>query len=72
LEFKSLQKSLSVSFVIYADFEALLQKLTENEKKKENDTSKESYTIKTHEHITCSYGYKVVCCENDKYSKPYK
>src|SRR2546425_3849684 len=68
LEFKSLQKSLSVPFVIYADLESILQKLTETEKKKEN----ESYTTKTHEHITCSYGYKVVCCENDEYSKPYK
>ena len=39
----------------------------------ENDMKDdESYTIKTHEHKTCSYGYKVVCYENDKYSKPYK
>src|SRR2546425_1614446 len=68
LEFKSLKNSLSVPFVIYADLEAILQKLTETEKKKEN----ESYTRKTHEHITCSHGYKVVCCENDEYSKPYK
>src|SRR5206468_2676919 len=37
-----------------------------------NDTSKGSYTTKTHEHVTCSFGYKVVCLEDDKYSKPYK
>jgi hypothetical protein len=29
-------------------------------------------TIKTHEHEACSYGYKVVCHENDKYTKPLK
>ena len=34
---------------------------------KKNST--ESYTIKTHEH-KCSYAYKFVCFENDKYSKP--
>src|SRR4051812_34204382 len=39
LKFQSLQKTLSVPFVIYADLEAILKKLTENEKKKEADTS---------------------------------
>ena len=34
LEFESLQNSLSVPFVIYADLESILQKLTETEKKK--------------------------------------
>ena len=28
--------------------------------------------LKTHKHEACSYGYKVVCSENDKYSKPFK
>ena len=47
LEFKSLQKTHPIPFVIYADLEAILQLLTEIKKKKEN----ESYTIKTHEHM---------------------
>src|SRR6266568_1806690 len=31
-----------------------------------------SQTIKTHEHIPCSYGYKVVCVLDDKLSDQYK
>ena len=69
LQFKSLNKSLSVPFVIYADLEALLKLLS---KKNMNKKESESYTIKTHEHITCSYGYKVVCHEDENYSRPYK
>ena len=68
MKFKSLQKTHPIPFVIYADLEAILQLLTGNKKKEGN----ESYTIKTHEYITNSYGYKVVCQEDDKYRKPYK
>ena len=69
LEFKSLHKSLPVPFVIYADLEAILKLLS---KKNMNKNNNDSYTVKTHEHITCSYGYKVVCHEDKKYSRPYK
>jgi hypothetical protein len=69
LEFKSLNKTIPVPFVIYADLEALLKPLEVCENDEKNG---KSFTIKTHEHITCSYGYKVVCFENDKYSKPFK
>ena len=31
-----------------------------------------SWSIKTHRHEPCSFGYKVVCREDDNYSKPYK
>src|SRR5207245_10333655 len=69
LEFKSLNKTITVPFVIYADLEALLKSLKKCENSK-ND--KESFTVKTHEHKICSYGYKVVCYEDDKYSKSLK
>ena len=69
LEFKSLNKTIPVPFVIYADLEALLKPLEVCENDEKNG---KSFTIKTHEHITCSYGYKVVCFENDKYTKPFK
>lgn len=29
-----------------------------------------SYIDKYQKHTGCSYGYKVVCCYDDKYSKP--
>ena len=48
-----------VPFIIYADLESLLEKL-DNEKNK------------IQKHVACLYGYKVVCCYDDKISKPYK
>ena len=63
--FKNHQKQLPVPFVIYADFEAITEKihgcLPNNEK---------SYTEAYQKHTDCGYGYKVVCCYDDKYSKP--
>jgi len=67
IKFTNLQRLVPVPFVIYADLEALLipvQNCTPNNDK--------SYTLKTHKHEACSYGYKVVCSENDKFSKPFK
>ena len=67
IKFTNLQKIVPVPFVIYVDLEALLiliQNWTPN-----NDLS---YTLKTHKHESCSYGYKVVCSENDKFSTPFK
>ena len=58
LKSKSIQQTMKVPFVIYADFEALLESLEDKNK--------------THKHIACSYGYKVVCCYNNKFSKPFK
>ena len=63
--FKNHHKQLPVPFVIYADFEAITEKihgcLPNNEK---------SYTEAYQKHTDCGYGYKVVCCYDDKYSKP--
>ena len=63
--FKNHHKQLPVPFVIYADFEALTEKIQgcrpNNEK---------SYTEAYQKHTDCGYGYKVVCCYDDKYSKP--
>ena len=63
--FKNHQKQLPVPFVIYADFEAITEKIhgcLPNNKK--------SYTEAYQKHTDCGYGYKVVCCYDDKYSKP--
>ena len=67
LKFENYHKQLPVPFVIYADFEAITEKVQEctlnNEK---------SYTESYQNHKDCGYGYKVVCCYDDKYSKPVK
>ena len=68
ISFGHLNKTLPVPFVIYADFEALLPKY----KKQETLPKNSSWTVKHQKHKVCSYGYKVVCCYDDKLSKPYK
>ena len=59
IEFKNYFKQLPVPFKIYADFECNLKNV---------ECYKGTYTKKYHEHVPCSYAYKVVCI-NDKYSK---
>ena len=51
-------------FVIYADFEAITEKIPNSDKK--------SNTEQYQKHIDCGYGYKVVCCYDDEFSKPIK
>ena len=78
--FQNHHKQLSVPFVIYADFEAITEKVLGCQPCNEN-----SYTTAYQKHTDCGYGYKVVCCYDDliqsktdqlndkvvnKYSKP--
>ena len=56
---------MPVPFVIYADFEAIMKKV---QGCRPNDNK--SYTEAYQTHEDCGYGYKVVCCYEDKYSKP--
>ena len=63
--FKNHHKQLPVPFVVYADFEALTEKV---QGCKPNDNK--SYTEAYQRHKDCGYGYKVVCCYDDKYTKP--
>ena len=57
--------TLLVPFVINADFEAITEKV--HACKPNNDNS---YFEAYQKHTDCSYGYMVVCCYDDKYSKP--
>ena len=65
VHFKNHHKQLSVPFVIYADFEAITEKMHGCQPNNEK-----SYTEAYQKHTDCGYGYKVVCCYDDKYSKP--
>ena len=72
LKFNNFHKQLPVPFVIYADFEAIPKKVhrceqSEEMKKKKN---KRSYTEAYQTHEDCGSAYKVICCYDDKYSKP--
>ena len=60
IEFKNYFKQLPLPFKIYADFECNLRDV---------EIYECSYTKKYHEHVPCSYAYKVPCID-DKFSKP--
>ena len=63
--FKNHQKMLPVPFVIYADFEAITEKIDSCE-----PSDGQSYTSTYQSHRACGYGYKLVCRYDNRYSKP--
>ena len=64
LKFNNFHKQQPVPFFIYADFEAITEKISGCQPN--ND---KSYTEAYQKHIDCGYGYKLVCFYDDKYSK---
>ena len=72
LRFNNFHKQLPVPFVIYADFEAITKKVQgcKQNEEMENEKNKRSYTEAYQTHEDCGCGYEVICCYNDKYSKP--
>ena len=72
--FKNYHKTLPVPFGIYADFECTTEKISGCQpppmKKPKNGRPPEerSYTEKYQKHTACSFGYKVVCHYDEKYS----
>ena len=71
-KFNNFHKQLPIPFVIYADFEAIMKKVQgcKQSEEMEKDKDKRSYTETYQTPKDCGYGYKVVCCYDDKYSKP--
>ena len=67
LKFNNFHKQLPVPFVIYADFEAITEKIHGCQ-----PNNNKSFTEAYQKHTDCGYGYKVVCCYDDKYTKPVK
>ena len=65
VHFNNHRKKFPAPFVIYADFEAITEKVDSCQ-----PSDKKSYTEARQKHTDCGYGYKVVCCYDDKYSKP--
>lgn len=63
--FKNYHKQQAVPFVIFSDFEAIVEKVHGCQPSKEK-----SYTEAYQKHTDCGYGYKVVCCYDDNYHKP--
>ena len=65
LKYTNHHKQQPIPFVIYADFEAITEKVQGCQPN--ND---KSYTEAYQKHTDCGYGYKVVCRYDDKYTKP--
>ena len=63
--FQNQQKMLPAPFVIYADFEAITEKIDSCQ-----PSDGQSYTTTYQSHKACSYGYKLVCRYDKRYSKP--
>ena len=59
-KFENYSKHLPFPFKIYADFECNLQ---------DTEIYEGSCTKKYHDHVPCSYAFKVVCIDN-RFSKP--
>ena len=72
--FKNYHKTLPVPFGIYADFECTTEKISScqpppmKKPKKGRPPEERSYTEKYQKHMACSFGYKVVCYYDKKYS----
>ena len=63
--FKNHHRMQPVTFVIYADFEAITEKIDSC-----LPPDQKSYTSTYQSHRACSYGYKVICHADQNYSKP--
>ena len=64
ISFENYSKQIPVPFIIYADFECILEKVDSDIECSLNSL----YTRKYQDHVPCSFAYKVVCVDN-KYSK---
>lgn len=63
IRFKNHNRSMKVPFVVYADFEALVEPIQSCE-----PSSEKSFTKQYQKHKPCGFGYKIVCFD-DKFSK---
>ena len=72
LKFNNFHKQLPDPFVIYAVFEAITKKVQgcKQRAEMENEKNKGSYTEAYQTYEDCGSAYKVICCYDDKYSKP--
>ena len=71
LKFNNFHNQLPVPFVIYAYFEGITEKVQgcKRSEEMEKDTDRRSYMEAYQTHEDCGYGYKAICCYDDKYSK---
>ncbi|XP_072389463.1 uncharacterized protein [Diabrotica undecimpunctata] len=64
LQFSNFQKQMQVPFVIYADFESILQPI-----QYATPSDNSSFTVKTYQHTPYSFGFYVKCYFDDSLSQ---
>ncbi|XP_072400352.1 uncharacterized protein [Diabrotica undecimpunctata] len=64
LQFSNFQKQMQVPFVIYADFESILQPI-----QYATPSDNSSFTVKTYQHTPYSFGFYVKCYFDDSLSE---
>ena len=67
VQFQDHHRQMPALFVVYADFEAITEKLSSCQ-----PSAEKSFTEKYQQHTACSYGYKLASCYDDQYSKLVK
>ena len=67
VQFQDHHRQMPALFVVYADFEAITEKVSSCQ-----PSAEKSFTEKYQQHTACSYGYKLACCYDDQYSKLVK
>ena len=72
ISFKKYRNKIPAPFVVYADFEALNVPFTEEPKPITEKPKKPISTVKLSSHKICAYGYILVCCLDDIFSKSIK
>ena len=65
MTFKNLNKAIPLPFVIFADFEAFTRPVFSS-----TPNPNFSYTEAQQQHTPCSYGLKLICNYDDKFTKP--
>ena len=66
VKFKNFERKIKSPIMIYEDFESIV--LPEDNGKQDPH---KSYTSKYQKHVACSYGYKLLCVD-DEFSSPFK
>ena len=68
--FTNIQKQLPAPFVVYADFESVLEPFSDVDTTQGVEAGMESSTTPYQEHVACSYAYKIVSSEDANFNKP--
>ena len=66
----NVQKQLPAPFVVYADFEFVLEPLSDVDTIQGVEVGTESSITPYQEHVTCSFSYKIVSSASPDFSKP--